>query len=115
MILHFDLCGENKTLRIYALPCRGIADIHTRATVVLYQPENALRYIMKQPHPDIEDLRSNFPIMIETAEYESIVWQSDVPPRELICGNISGRIVCLIAIGQMDYFLRAKGLLIEFA
>src|SRR4029079_5155255 len=68
-------CSDNALCRNTG--CLSLApQICDRLEIVFEQPENARVGRAKQPHPNREDLRRNFEIVIETAIYKRALGQS---------------------------------------
>ena len=69
--------------------------------IVFEQPEHASRNFAQQPHPEGENLRRDFVIVVEAAEDEARFGQARLAAREPVVGDCAPRIVALIAVRQI--------------
>ena len=74
--------------------------------VVLKKPEHTPLHCSQNPHPAVKGRRSDFVVVVETAEHKSRFRQAPYLPAKNLLGNAAFCVVHLIAVGKIGYFFR---------
>ena len=106
--------GEDETRRTGPARHRRIAQILIGIRVITQQPQHTARDRLEQSHPDIENRRRDLSTGVEAAEDEALGRQPHFLPRRCARRDAPGRVVYLIAIGQMNDFFGVVRLLIKW-
>src|SRR5262245_14637214 len=113
MLGYLRLWREHETRRIDAAGARLIAEVARCRLARSEQPQYAAFDLAQEAHPHVEELRRELVAVVEAAEHESGLGQTDgAAGRSLGCDLTLG-IIDLIAIWQVDDHLAVRLLLIE--
>ena len=85
---------------------RGLApQVRPPPALALEEPEHAAVDGAQQPHPDVEYLRHDLEAVVEAAEDETSLRQTDFAPRRRVPGDRLGRVVGLVRVREIGDLL----------
>ena len=113
MILDRSVGAEHEASRIDPAGTGLAAQIAAGESVFFHQPQHAAVDGVEQPHPDIEHERGELLVVVEAAENEALLRQSNLAPSRGAGWNFARRIIDLVADRKMDDVLGEEGLQVE--